>query len=303
MKQGDINMHLYPLLFTPIIKKMIWGQESWDISCRPNEMSIIKNGEYTGMAFETYLSLNCKETKGTRLAEIPRFPLLIKIITANEPLSIQVHPDDDYARKQNNPDGGKSEMWYILTPPTNGHLIIGLRDGVTREKFVDDLDTSYNVTDNLNYLPVKSGDMVNIPAGLVHALTPGTTLAEIQQNSDTTYRLYDYGRVGLDGKPRELHIDHGLAVADFDGRLPKGVVDSVSCPYFSVNRHILEETGSFLSNPEAFTIIINVGEPFIINYGKQAINIPPLRSVFIPAGLGVFLIQPSRNAEILFCTV
>jgi mannose-6-phosphate isomerase len=296
-------MRLYPLLFTPIIKKMIWGQESWDISCRPNEMSVIENGAYAGMDFDEYLDTDRDKTLGARLSGLPRFPLLIKIITADQPLSIQVHPDDEYARKQGNPDGGKSEMWYILTPPTDGHLIIGLRDGVTREMFLDDLGEGGNVTDNLHRLPVKSGDMINIPAGLVHALTPGTTLAEIQQNSDTTYRLYDYGRVGLDGKPRALHIDHGLAVTDFDGCLPKEVTASVSCPYFAVERHALKETRSFSSDPQAFTIIVNVGEAFQIKCGKELFAIPSLRSVFIPAGLGDFSLRPEGCAEILLCAV
>jgi len=305
-------MDFYPLLFTPIIKKMIWGQESWDISCRPNEMSVIENGPYAGMAFDAYLDMDRTKTLGTRLATVLRFPLLIKIITAIDTLSVQVHPDDNYVRKQSgidNPlyDSGKSEMWYILTPPTDGKLIIGLRDGVTREAFAQNMKNE-GIAESLNYLSVKTGDMVNIPAGLVHALTPGTTLAEIQQNSDTTYRIYDYGRMGADGKPRELHINQAMDVIDFDGCIPKEVTDVITCPHFSVNKYILEGTRSLTSDPEAFDILINVcGEgsetPLTLKYSGGETVFPPRRSVFIPAGLGEYDLLTGHPAVLLKCSV
>jgi mannose-6-phosphate isomerase len=297
-------MHLYPLLFAPVVKKMIWGQESWDITCRPLEMSVIENGAYKGMAFDTYLNLNRHKTLGTRHANLPRFPLLIKIITANESLSVQVHPDDEYAKKQNSVDSGKNEMWYILVPPADGKLIIGLRDGVTRQQLSNAIQNK-TVTECLHYLPVKTGDIVNIPAGLVHALTPGATIAEIQQNSDTTYRLYDYDRPGPDGKPRELHIGHALAVSDFDGRIPKAVVGSVSNPYFAVNKCLLEGKLTFSSDPRAFTVIINVSDDYTlrIKHNDTTTDVSPRRAVFIPAGMGEYLLQSKNSVTFLTCFV
>jgi len=126
-------MILYPILFTPIIKTMIWGQESWDVSCRPLEMGVIENGEYAGMGFDAYIALNHALVLGAGASE--RFPLLVKIITARDTLSVQVHPGDEYARRAGGFDTGKSEMWYVIEPPTDGNLVIGLKDGVTRENF------------------------------------------------------------------------------------------------------------------------------------------------------------------------
>ncbi|MCL2204509.1 MAG: class I mannose-6-phosphate isomerase [Defluviitaleaceae bacterium] len=301
-------MHLYPLLFVPIVKKMIWGQESWDISCRVKEMGVIENGVYAGMAFDAYLGLDRDKTLGTRLAPLSRFPVLVKIITAEDALSVQVHPDDAYAQGQAEIgggvcDSGKSEMWYILEAPKDGHLIIGLRDGVTREELLDAFSQKGKVAECLHRLSVEPGDMVNIPAGLIHALTPGAVIAEIQQNSDTTYRLYDYERVGFDGQPRELHIGHALAVADFEGRIPKERVDGVHCPHFTVERYVLEEARGFASDPEAFHIILCAEGTVHLAYDGGKIKIPARRSSFIPAGMGKYTLRPEGRCVILFCTI
>ncbi|MCL2604779.1 MAG: class I mannose-6-phosphate isomerase [Defluviitaleaceae bacterium] len=310
-------MEMYPLLFVPIVKEMIWGRESWDVTCRPNEMSVIENGVYAGMAFDAYMDMDRVGTLGTRLADTTRFPLLVKIITAVDTLSVQVHPDDDYARRQSEADShmrdshvrdsGKSEMWYILEPPAEGNLIIGLKDGVDKKRF-DNIIKTESISEHLNYLSVKAGDMVNIPAGLLHALTPGTTLAEIQQNSDTTYRIYDYGRLGADGKPRELHINHAMNVIDFGGRIPKEVTGSVTCPHFSVSKYILEGTRSLTSDPEAFDILINVSgkgseTPLTLRYSGGETVLPPRRSVFIPAGLGEYDLLANHPGALLKCSV
>jgi mannose-6-phosphate isomerase len=297
-----MEMKLYPLLLKPIVKKMIWGQESWDVTCRPNEMSVIENGAYAGMAFDAYLNIDRMKTLGTRLADLPRFPLLVKIITAIDTLSVQVHPDDDYAKKQNNSDSGKSEMWYILTPPTDGKLIIGLRDGVTKERFKQMIETG-DVTEALHYLPVKTGDMVNIPAGLIHALTPGTTLAEIQQNSDTTYRLYDYNRPGPDGKPRELHVEQALDVTDFDRRIPVGITEKVHGKYFIVEQYDIDKTHTFASEGKSFNIAVCVEGTVSIAYDGGEVKLDNRRTAFLPAGMGAFTFIPKSRAKILLCTV
>lgn len=280
-------MHLYPLSFIPITKTMVWGSESWILSCRPNEMSVIENGPCAGMTLEDYINQNRTATLGTRLGAVSRFPLLLKIIDARDALSVQVHPDDVYAAQHSSHDTGKSEMWYIIKPPDDGHLIIGLKDGITRADFKRAYDEN-RVEDCLNRLKVQAGDMIDIPAGLVHALTPGTVIAEVQQNSDTTYRLYDYNRMGLDGNPRELHVEHGLNVSDFDGRLPKAVVPSVCNPYFQVEHITLEGTQHFFSDPGALTLFINLEN-------KTA--------MFIPARLGAFSLFHETRTGLLKITV
>ncbi|MCL2360223.1 MAG: class I mannose-6-phosphate isomerase [Defluviitaleaceae bacterium] len=284
----------YPLLFTPIHKKMIWGSESWDISCRPNEMGIIKNGPNLGMTFENYIDKDRIGTLGTRIAAKEGFPLLVKIIDARDTLSVQVHPGDDYVAGAS--DTGKTEMWYILSPPTDGQLVIGLKPGITpfalRRAFETDA-----VEECLNRLTVKTGDIVNIPAGLVHALTPGAIVAEVQQNSDITYRLYDYNRRSPDGNPRQLHVEDAIAVTDFDSKIPKtttpgltikkgdcNMVYTIANLYFGIIKYELSGKLEEASDPTAFSIFTCVkGEAEIMGITIQAGC-----SVFIPAGLGTF---------------
>jgi len=256
--------------------------ESWDISCRPGEMGIIENGPAAGQTFAEYIAHDKTGVLGSRLAELERFPLLVKLIDANDKLSVQVHPSDEHEKTttgQWHPsDTGKTEMWYILSPPTCGNLVIGLKQGITPAA----LRAAYEngtVESCLNRLPVAAGDIVNIPAGLVHALTPGAMVAEVQQNSDITYRLYDYNRVGLDGKPRQLHTKEAVAVADFDGKIPKTTVpglaiDKGDCTqtyaiankYFAITKYDLHGSFSEISDPAAFSIFTCVeGEVEIIS--------------------------------------
>ncbi|MCL2190029.1 MAG: class I mannose-6-phosphate isomerase [Defluviitaleaceae bacterium] len=309
-------MHLYPLLFRPIIKTMVWGQESWDISCRPLEMGVIENGAYAQMPFDKYLNLDRMQTMGTSRAHLTRFPLLIKIITAHDALSVQVHPNDDYALAQAQKipcptgsnllpveaDTGKSEMWYVIQPPTEGNLIIGLRDNITRQ-MLHDAYKNNTVEACLNPLPVQTGDMVNIPAGLVHALTPGAVIAEIQQNSDTTYRLYDYNRMGIDGKPRELHVEHALNVTDFESTIPKTTAPNnrVQCPFFTVEKQEIKTAHTYSTGSKTFTILICAEGEATISYngGEQALTLH--RSAFLPAALGEYQIIPHNNATVLLC--
>jgi len=288
--------------------------ESWDISCRPDEMGIIENGPAAGLSLADYIARDRTGVLGTRLAKEERFPLLVKLIDANDNLSVQVHPDDSYA--SGSADTGKTEMWYILTPPTDGHLIIGLKPGITQNA----LRTAYEngtVEDCLNRLPVAAGDIVNIPARLVHALTPGVMVAEVQQNSDITYRLFDYGRVGLDGKPRQLHVEDALAVADFEGKLSKATIPGLSIKkgdctqtyaiankYFAVIKYELTGCLEETSDPAAFCIYTCVeGEvEFLVPtacHPQEIVKLPAGRSVFIPAGLGRYVLCPKHERCVL----
>jgi mannose-6-phosphate isomerase len=240
---------MYPIKFLPIKKEMIWGSESWEISCRPNEMSIVENGEFAGQSFADVIAKDPAGVLGLDFAE-SNFPLLVKIIHARDALSVQVHPNDAYAKMKGGSDTGKSEMWYILQPPTDGFLIVGLKDGVTREMLARAYENG-TVEQQLNRVKVQRGDIVEIPAGLIHALTPGTVVAEVQQNSDITYRLYDFGRLGADGKPRELHVQDALAVTDFRGE-PKPLT------HFSAQKQVVSAPIESCSNARHFSIFTAV---------------------------------------------
>ena len=274
-----------PLLFHPIHKKMVWGYESWDISCRPGEMGIVENGANAGMRFDEVIRMNPDGVLGTKVKE---FPLLVKIIGTHDDLSIQVHPDDDYAKKHGF-ESGKNEMWYMLKTP--GKLIIGLKDGTTPEMLKNDTIAS------VGELAVKPGDMVDIRAGLVHSIVKDTVLVEIQQNSDVTFRIYDYGRMGLDGKPRELHMEHALAVVDFYGKIPVKVCEYVSSPFFTVVKEVVNGQKSDSTNPESFTILTCVGGSCFV----QDVPLANSRSVFLPAGLGEYSLR--GNAVLLKTTL
>jgi mannose-6-phosphate isomerase len=313
---------LYPVLFKPIYKKMLWGGtrmhslygrelpyedtgESWDISCRPNEMGVIENGADAGMAFADYIARDPKAVLGTRLAEKGgAFPLLVKIIDANAHLSTQVHPDDAYAKSLGGTDTGKSEMWYIMVPPEDGRLIIGIQPGTTPEDLLQ-AHESNTMEDFLHYLHVEAGDIVDLPAGLVHAITKGVIVAEVQQNSDITYRLYDYNRPGWDGKPRPLQIKESLETIDFSGRIPlttvggvgekigaNEIVRAISNQYYAIVKYILREPLREASDPEAFCVFTCVAGNARFVTPRMSVGVPLSRSVYIPAGLGEFEIQP-----------
>ena len=318
----------YPLKLTPIYKEMPWGSnrlntmfnrnlpyektgESWDISCRPHDMGIIENGPAAGQTFDDYIAKDKTGVLGTRLANHKQFPLLVKLIDANDTLSVQVHPDDNYAKKASKLPGGnsqestgKTEMWYILTPPTSGNLIIGLKPGITAAALRAAYDNG-TVEACLNLLPVTAGDIVNIPAGLVHALTTGAMVAEVQQNSDITYRIYDHNRVGLDGKPRDLHIEHALAVTDFEGKIPKTTVPgltikkgdctltyAIANQYFAIIKYDLPGPLTEISDPAAFSIFTCVEGEVEIVTPTATVHLATGSSVFIPAGVGKYTLCP-----------
>jgi len=267
---------------------MVWGSESWDISCRPDEMGIIANGPLAGMPFDEAIAIDPSAFLGTRVCKKDVFPLLVKIITANDDLSIQVHPDDAYAAAHGL-ESGKSEMWYILEAEPGQSLIIGLTDDAAPEKLLSDPMSC------LKRLPIKPGDMINIPPGTVHAITAGVKLAEIQQNSDVTFRLYDYGRAGLDGRPRELHLEHGIAVSDFGSYKHEAGAEAIVNSYFSVCKYKIDGEITESSDPGTFTVFTCVEGACTISspdsFRGPGVPLSCERSVFIPAGLGVYTIS------------
>ncbi len=220
---------LYPLKLNPLFKQRLWGGnrlarvlgltvppgpptgELWAVSDHPAGQSLIANGPFCGKTLGEITELYPQELLGRENCP-GRFPLLLKILDAGARLSVQVHPDDCYA-SQYEQDNGKTEMWYILQAGPRAEIVYGLRSGVTAGHLLRSLRAG-TVEQLLNRVKVKAGDVFFIPAGLVHALGEDILAAEVQQNSDITYRLYDYGRVDENGLPRELHIAKALAVVN-----------------------------------------------------------------------------------------
>lgn len=226
---------IYPLRFAPVFQDYIWGgrrlatlfgrqlpdgiiAESWEISGHAKAATKVVGGVWDGQSLPDVLRALGEDLVGSSAREClarGRFPLLVKLLDAHRDLSVQVHPDDAYAAAHENGELGKTEMWYVLHADPGSELIYGLAPGVTRPSLEAALRRN-DVETQLHRLPISAGDLFYIPAGTVHALLAGAVVVEIQQNSDATYRLYDWGRVGDDGQPRPLHIDKALDVIDWD---------------------------------------------------------------------------------------
>lgn len=222
---------LYPLTFQPLFKERVWGGrtlerlygktlpasrpigESWEISDRPGDTSVIANGPLAGKDLHWLVEHHRAELLGNARLEAGRFPLLIKLLDAREKLSLQVHPPAHKAAELRGDP--KTEMWFIADADPGSELYVGLRRGVTRTEF--EAKTGDGTVENcFHRVPVRAGDAMFLPSGRVHAIGSGLVIFEIQQNSDTTYRVFDWNRVGLDGKPREVHIAQSLASIDFN---------------------------------------------------------------------------------------
>ncbi|HOV71793.1 MAG TPA: class I mannose-6-phosphate isomerase, partial [Dysgonamonadaceae bacterium] len=225
-------MNLYPLKFNPILKPVIWGGsdickfkhitplidgigESWEISGVKGHISIISNGELAGTSLEELLLKEKSRLVGEKIYEKygNTFPLLIKFIDARDNLSIQVHPDDELAKKRHN-SFGKTEMWYVINASPDAFLYSGFEKGITPDEYVERIKNDTFI-ETLKKHYVKPGDVFFIPAGRVHAIGAGCFIAEIQQTSDITYRIYDYNRKDADGNPRELHTELAKDAIDY----------------------------------------------------------------------------------------
>ena len=234
---------LYPLTFHPIFKERIWGGrrleslfhkplppgvpigEAWEITDRPEGISVIANGPLAGKDLRWLMENHERALLGKSPAQAGRFPLLIKLLDAQEKLSLQVHPPAALAAQL----GGepKTEMWYIADATPGADLFAGLRAGCTRAEFEEKIRTG-RVAECFHRIPVQAGDAMFLPSGRVHALGAGNVIFEVQQNSDTTYRVFDWNRVGLDGKPRELHVAQSLASIDFNDFEPSLITSKYS---------------------------------------------------------------------------
>ncbi len=280
-------MNYEPLFLEPEFKYYIWGgkklkdifkknvkneectAESWEISTNKNGESVVKNGKYAGKTLtEVFDDKNLrKDIFGTKCIELNEFPLLVKFIDANNSLSVQVHPDNEYAMKNEN-SLGKCEMWYILDCDYGAQIICGVKPGVSKEtlnKYIN----SDKIAEYLNYIDVKKGDSIYIPSGTIHALLGKTLVAEVQQNSNITYRVYDWGRVGKDEKPRELHINKALEVINLERssqikNIPNNIekVNVVKSEFFTTNKiNVLDEFKENISDESfiAFSLLEGKG--------------------------------------------
>ena len=219
---------MYLLEFNEIPKEVIWGGnslasiyskpfdkdktigESWEICDLPNDNSVVSNGELKGKTLSYLVKEYGSELLGTKCKE-DYFPLLIKLIDAKDKLSIQVHPDEEYANKRHNKHG-KNEMWYVIDALENSKLLIGLKENITKEDLKRALLNKENIEDKFNYFHINKGDAFYIPSGCIHAILGNAVIAEIQIPSDVTYRLYDWDRLDKNGKSRELHIEDSFNV-------------------------------------------------------------------------------------------
>lgn len=254
---------IYPLLFEPVFRDYIWGgrhletefgrtlpkgivAESWEISGHPSSPTLAANGSWQGHSLVDILSALGTDLVGANLREMDqnKFPLLVKLLDANRNLSVQVHPDDAYAGQNAEGELGKAEMWYVLHAEPGAELVYGLCKGVNRASFAKAV-VDGEVESQLYRLPIKRGDCIDVPPGTVHALLAGAVVAEIQQNSDTTYRIYDWGRVGADGRPRPLHIEHALNVIDWSIVQPQAISPCPIADDGAGRRELLVDNGKF----------------------------------------------------------
>ncbi len=301
---------LYPLTFQPIFKDRVWGGrkleqlygkalppgvpigESWEITDRPEGVSVITNGPLAGRDLRWLMENHAAELLGESQPCAGRFPLLVKILDAQEKLSLQVHPPAHKAAELRGDP--KTEMWYVADATPDADLFVGLRRGATREEFERRIRDG-SVAECFHRIPVKRGDSMFLPSGRVHALGAGNLIFEIQQNSDTTYRVFDWNRVGLDGKPRELHIPQALASIDFEDFEPalasevwqksdpggrRLLADS---PLFMVNAFRLNTPDQIVYGGSKVAVLAVTQGRLVVTFGGAAIRLQPGQFCVMPA--------------------
>ena len=276
--------------------------ESWEISARPDFPGLVTGGPYEGAGLDALASAYGAAFTGAKAPDPRKFPLLFKLIDARERLSVQVHPDDRTAQTA----GGeaKSECWLVIDATADAALYAGLVPGTTREKLErasKDGDPSFL----LERTPVRRGDALYIPGGTVHAIDAGCLVYEVQQSSDTTYRFYDWGRTGRDGKPRQLHIEEGLATTAYDRPAPKPVraADGLETPYFSVRCLTLRGRTVFPGSASTFQAFFTVSGEAEIFAGGTTAAAPAGQSVLVPAGADATVSPAAGGAEIIRTTL
>lgn len=272
--------------------------ESWELSCHKDGCSVVADGEYAGLTLPQYIEKAGKAVLGTDCEKFEYFPILIKLIDAKQNLSVQVHPDNDYAMRVEG-EYGKTEMWYVVDCEPGAGLLYGFKHEISKEEFrrrIED-NTLLEVT---NRVEVHPGDVFFIEAGTLHAIGEGILIAEIQQNSNTTYRVYDYGRVGADGKPRQLHIEKAIDVTRLaPATRPCGrpqakpeafeggsVLPLASCDYFTVKEMEVTSHAALMADEKSFHSLLLLDGSLTLSMGGEKLEMKKGDSVFVPAGSG-----------------
>ncbi|PIF59387.1 type I phosphomannose isomerase catalytic subunit [Flavobacterium sp. 2] len=313
---------LYPLQFEPILKERIWGGEklktvlnkpitskitgeSWELSTVEDDVSIVSNGELKGKSLMELIAETPNELLGTRVHERfgKQFPLLFKYLDAREDLSIQVHPNDKLAKERHN-SFGKTEMWYVMQADADSRIIVGFKEDSSKEEYLKHLQDNTLVT-ILDDVKAKAGDVFFLETGTVHAIGAGLVVAEIQQTSDITYRLYDFDRVDAQGNKRELHVDLALDAINYNKVNTQKKYDSktntsnvvVDCPYFTTNFIPLESNTEISKSGETFTVYMCIEGSFEIEYDNFKHTYIKGDTVLIPAAIRTFVL--SGKASIL----
>lgn len=303
-------MKKYPLKLNYTAKSALWGgntlsekwnkvgngdnvAETWELTVREKEMSKITNGEAEGMTLREYFDAVGYSAIAPDAKAADRFPLLVKFIDAGDRLSVQVHPDDEYAHRVEK-DSGKTEMWYIVDANEGAEIIYGLAEGVDSHGYTEAVRTG-RIFDAMKRVKVKKGESYFIPAGMIHAIGAGILVAEIQQNSDLTYRVYDYDRVGADGKKRDLHTEKALDVvrqytdSEIDGiRFSRGKDDGLLAngEYFKVRKLCVSKKAELTVSEQSFTSILCVDGEGSVEHDGESYKISRGDSFFCPAGMG-----------------
>jgi len=316
---------LYPFTFQPLFKERVWGGralarlyskplppavpvgESWELSDRPGDVSVIANGPLAGRDLRWLMEQHGEEVLGRVPAATERFPLLVKLLDANEVLSLQVHPPVAQAAAL----GGepKTELWHVLQARPGARLFAGLKRGVTRTRFEACLRDG-TVASCVHSLPVQAGDTLFLPAGRLHALGEGIVVCEIQQNSDTTYRVFDWNRVGLDGRPRPLHMAESLASIDFSDFEP-GLVPArrlavsdievstlVTGPPFSADIVALDSGRQAVWHTSAALVLV-VLEGRVTVAAGQALELRAGQCCLVPAAVSQVVVRADVPARLL----
>lgn len=320
----------YPLIFAPIYMKRMWGGtmmtdllkrevpfngidpigESWELVDRDGEQSVVLNGEFEGMQIEELLKLYKFEILGPKGNSYDRFPLLVKLIDAGERLSLQVHPDAEACQKIGGDAQPKTEMWYILGCRPDGCILAGLSSRATKLQLTESIN-SPEVENLLQKFPSEPGDGYFITSGTLHAIGGGNLILEIQQNSDTTYRISDWGRLDQHGNPRELHVEKGMMSINFANRSGCRIAGDVNntdfnrkvpmvkdCPFFRIEAlHLSNETQETTADSGSFHLLSSAGGSFVIKSGNSEVSIKMGETVLLPYAVGNYTITPVKNGD------
>ena len=308
-----VDLKKEPIKLSPAFKDYLWGgtrlktefgmkseldkvAEAWELSCHPDGPSIVASGECAGMTLADYLQKAGKSALGTHCEALDSFPVLIKLIDAAIKLSVQVHPDDEYAKRVEH-ENGKTEMWYVMDCTPGATLIYGFQHQITKEEFRRRIEDN-TLTEVVNTVPVHKGDVFFIEAGTLHAIGDGILIAEIQQNSNSTYRVSDYGRLGADGKPRPLHIEKALDVTRL---APSGNADRreapvehegctttvlARCDRFTVTAIDLRCEAYFTADESSFHALLCTDGDAELRCGSTRLQLVRGECAFLPAGCG-----------------